>query len=378
MVSEAVVNVCIVSHDAFGALAGRPGQIGGVERQTALLARWLAARGHRVSMVTWDHGQPDGLDVDGVHVYKACRQTDGWPILRFAYPRWSSLVGALGRANADVYYQNVIDGVTGQVALWCRVNRRRFVYSASSDSDCDARLPLLDTARERVLFRAGLRLADRIIVQTGRQQAMLSRNFSRPSTVIPLAAPDEARGVDGTGRGRRVVWIGRVCEVKRPDRLLDLADACPEFEFDLIGPDDGSQYSAAVVARARATTNVVVHGPLDRPSLVHHLRRAACLCCTSEIEGFPNTFLEAWSFGLPVLSTFDPDGVLERQGLGWFVAEPTGLPAMLRTIMGNAEMRHRTGATAREHYQQHHTMDAVLPRVEAVLHEAALLKSVTA
>ncbi len=370
MVAGATINVCIVSHDAFGALSGGDGQIGGVERQTALLARWLAARGHRVSMVTWDHGQPDGIDVDGVRVYKACRRSDGWPILRFAYPRWSSLVAALGRADADVYYQNVIDGVTGQVALWCRAKRRRFVYSASSDSDCDARLPLLDTLRERVLFRAGLRLADRIIVQTGRQQAMLSRNFDRRSTVIPLAAPDEACA-DGGGDagGDRVAWVGRVCEVKRPDRLLDLADACPEFQFDLIGPEDGSPYAAAVMARARATPNVTVHGGVEHAALAGHFRRSACLCCTSAIEGFPNTFLEAWSFGVPVLSTFDPDGVLERHRLGWFAADVADLPALLRTLMREASLRRQAGSAAREHFLTHHTIDAVLPRVEAVLHE---------
>lgn len=370
MAADAALNVCVVSHDAFGALSGGVGQIGGVERQTALLARWLAARGHRVSMITWDHGQRDGGDVAGVRVYKACRQTDGWPILRFVYPRWSSLVAALGRANADVYYQNVIDGVTGQVALWCRAHRRRFVYSASSDADCDARLPLLDTVRERVLFRAGLRLADRIIVQTNRQQAMLSRNFGRPSTVIPLAAPDEASAGD-LAAGDRIVWVGRVCEVKRPDRLLDLADACPEFSFDLIGPDDGTPYAAAVLARARTTANVVVHGPVGRSALVEHLRGAACLCCTSAIEGFPNTFLEAWSVGLPVLSTFDPDGLLQRHRLGWFVADPAALPATLRTVMCDEALRRQAGSTAREHYLRHHTLDAVLPRVETVLHEAA-------
>ena len=32
-----------------------------------------------------------------------------------------------------------------------------------------------------------------------------------------------------------VLWIGRICEVKRPDRPLDLAEVCPDLRFDLVG-----------------------------------------------------------------------------------------------------------------------------------------------
>jgi glycosyltransferase involved in cell wall biosynthesis len=364
------VDVCIVSHDAYGELSGQGGRVGGVERQTALLARWLAGRGHRVSMVTWDLGQPDGVEIDGVRVFKVCRESDGVPIVRFAHPRWSSLLQALRRANAAVYYQNVIDGVTGQVALWCRARRRPFVYSASSDSDCDPALPLLDTRRERLLFRAGLRLADRIIVQTARQQSMLRRHFRRDSVVIPLSVPDDGRCVPRHA-GRRVAWVGRVCEVKRAERLLDAAERCPEIGFDLVGPGDGSRYAAGIEARARTLANVTVHGPLHRTAVLEQLAGAACLCCTSDIEGFPNTFLEAWSLGVPVVSTFDPDGTIAREGLGWFVGDPARLPAVLRAVTSNDGERHDTGARARAYYTRHHTPDAVMPHVEAVLQSVA-------
>ena len=55
--------VCFVSPFAYGALAGvDTGHIGGIETQTSLMARWLAARGCSVSMVTWDEGQPNGVE----------------------------------------------------------------------------------------------------------------------------------------------------------------------------------------------------------------------------------------------------------------------------------------------------------------------------
>ena len=150
-------SVCFVAHFAYGALAGgNGGHIGGVERQTSLMAKWLAARGHRVRLVTWDEGQKDGESIDGVQVFKLCRQNAGLPGLRFFRPRWSSLNAAMKRADADVYYHNCGEYVTGQVAMWCRRHGRKFVYSVASDPDCDVRLPEMHSLRERLLYRHGL------------------------------------------------------------------------------------------------------------------------------------------------------------------------------------------------------------------------------
>ena len=49
------LSICLVAHNAAGAMfGGDQGHIGGVERQTSLMARWLAARGYGVSVLTWD------------------------------------------------------------------------------------------------------------------------------------------------------------------------------------------------------------------------------------------------------------------------------------------------------------------------------------
>ena len=38
---------------------------------------------------------------------------------------------------------------------------------------------------------------------------------------------------------------------------------------------------------------------------------------TSNIEGFPNSFLQAWVRGVPVVSFFDPDGLITNKCLGY-------------------------------------------------------------
>ena len=312
--------ICIVSHAGYRALtASQSGHIGGVEHQTSLLAKWLVARGYAVDFVTWQEGDEPEAMVDGIRLLTVCRQDDGVPGLRFVYPRWTSLIGALRRSNADVYYHNTAECVTGQVGLWCRLFGRRFVFSAASHADCDAALPLLPRRRERVLYRLGLRLAAAVVVQTETQQRLMRENFGIAAEVIPMPCPEpDPRLVLQPQAGppsKRALWVGRICDLKRPELFLAAAEQAPDLHFDLVGPVD-DQYGRDVLAHGQRIPNLTYHGRVLPADMAEHYRQAGCLVCTSRIEGFPNTFLEAWSHGLPVVSTWDPDEIIARRGLG--------------------------------------------------------------
>ena len=371
------VSICFVAHQTYGALAGgESGSIGGVERQTGLMARWLAARGFRVSMLTWDEGQQNREVIGGVRVIKICQQSAGVRGVRFFHPRWTGLISALRRADADVCYQNCGEYVTGQVALWCRRNGRRFVYSVANDADCDPALPEMHALRERVLYRCGLRRADRVIVQTHRQQVMLREGFGREAEVIPMPCVGPMNGeytppVLGGDGERRVLWIGRVCEQKRPDRLVELARLCPDVAFDLVGPIGQNEYVRGVVEQAQRVGNIRVHGPVAFDQVSNFYRKATCVVCTSAFEGFPNTFLEAWSHGLPVVTTFDPDGLVVGRGLGAVAEDVPALAAALRQLFGRPELWRRASGNARRYYLENHAAERVMPKFERVFLEVA-------
>jgi glycosyltransferase involved in cell wall biosynthesis len=364
------MNVCIVAHFAYPALVGDAiGHIGGVEHQTTLLARWLVERGHQVNLITWDEGQPDHCVIDGVRVLKLCKQKDGVPGMRFFYPRWTSLNAALRRAGADVYYQNCGEYITGQVALWCRWQHRKFVYSVAAEADCDVHLPLLTTWRERYLYRWGIRLADTVLVQTRVQQQMLHNGFGRDAQIIPMpcVGPTDSDFVHRELSARaqnRILWVGRLCLEKRPDRFLDLAIGTPDLQFDLVGPSTDSSYCRDILERARHIPNVVVHGRATQSQLAEFYQKAACLCCTSDNEGFPNVFLEAWSHGLPIVSTLDPDGVISKWQLGSVASDTTTLTSSIRHLLSSESEWHETSQRARRYYCDNHAADGVMPKFE--------------
>jgi glycosyltransferase involved in cell wall biosynthesis len=366
------LDVCLVAHEAYGALVGgERGHVGGVERQTTLMARWLAGRGHRVGLVTWSEGPPHDEVVDGVRVLKTCRKDEGRPVARFFHPRWTGLNRALARADARTYYHNCAEYVTGQVAWWTRRHGRRFVYSVASDMHCDPALPDLRTWRDRALYLYGLRRADLVIAQTETQVRMLDASFGVRANAIPMpgSGPSESEFVPPSWEpGGRVLWVGRICPIKRPDRLLEVAEACPTLAFDVVGPVGDDAYSSAIARMARSRPNVTLHGRASRAEMDAYYRRASVLLCTSDREGFPNTFIEAWSHGVPVVSTHDPDGTIAGRGLG-AVAAPVApaLASALQAILGSGEAWTRASAAARQHYLRNHTVDFVMKRFEAEL-----------
>jgi len=364
------LNVCFVAHFAYRALAGgSDGHIGGVERQTALMAKWLARRGHDVTVVVWDEGQDDEGMLDGVRVIKVCREAAGIPGLRFFVPRWSSLNRALAAADASVYYHNCAEYVTGQVALWARRKERRFVYSVASDAGCSADLPTLPKRRERVLYRYGLTHADLVICQTRNQQAMLREAFGVSALALPMPCLTSAVAAnDVSSRIPKVLWIGRLDRVKRIELIPDVARACPDFEFDVVGPvGEDPRYVEAVQDAAADVANLSWVGPVSFADVGAAFERCAALLCTSVVEGFPNTFLEAWSRGVPIVTTFDPDGLIATHELGCVGRDAGELAALLTRLFADPGALDRMSANAQRYFRDHHDADRATQRFEEAL-----------
>ena len=361
-------SVCIVAHKAYGAIAGGAGgHAGGVERQTAMLARWLAARGFEASLVVWNEGQPKSTVIDGVRVIAMCAQGAGVPGLRFFHPRWTSLAAALRRADADLYYHNCAEYITGQVALWCRRHQRRFVYSVASDPECDPKLPMLPHLRERALFRYGLRHADRIIVQTGRQHERLRREWGLDSVVLkmPVTSMPVRPPTSAPTRPSRVVWVGRISGEKRLDRLLTIAAQLPNITFEIAGAVDAAFAAGnALIEQARTRPNIRVLGQVARDGMPAVYEGATCLLCTSDYEGFPNTFLEAWTHGVPVVSTIDPDGVIAAEQLGYTATTDAGLARHIEHLDVGLEARAAIGRRAQIYVDAHHSKESALTAFE--------------
>jgi glycosyltransferase involved in cell wall biosynthesis len=316
-------------------------------------------------MVVIDRGQPDGAIWDGVQTFKAYARSAGLPLLRFLHPRWTGLNAALSRADADVYYASCAGGLVGLIAMFCARHGKRFVFRAASDADCmpDALISLGRwQLRDKWLYEHGLRRTTGVLVQTRRQQELMRRNYGVDSTIAGLVVPPG----DGTREfGERdidALWVSNMRPVKRPDLLLNLAEQLPNVSFHMVGGtvNGAQEFFATVKAQASGRNNVTFHGAVAYREANALYGRARVLMNTSDVEGFPNTYLQAWANGTPVVAFFDPDGVIAREGLGAAVRSPQEMSAAARRLTSDESEWKAARARCLSFIERHYSEDVVL------------------
>lgn len=333
------LRICLVSLRALPALSEehKHHRLGGEEVQHAQLASAFARLGHDVHIVVADFGQEDGAVYSGITTHKAFKESAGLPGLRFFHPRWTGLWSAISRANADVYYYSCAGMILGMLAMFCGWRNRRLVFRVASDSDCDPDKVEIRFRRDRWLYEYGLARSDAVLVQTVTQQKTLLKNYGLHSTVAGMLVSRPSGNAALEAKDIDVLWVANIKQIKRPDRLLSLARAMPDVEFHMAGaamPGEEDLFRR-VEAEARALPNVTFHGSVPYLDIGRLFDRARVFANTSDLEGFPNTYLQAWVRGIPVVATFDPDGVIKSAGLGsthTTVAEMSeGLEELLRS-----------------------------------------------
>jgi len=362
-------SICFIAHNALGALTGKnQSHVGGIERQQATMAKWLADRGWDVTVVTWDETDGTPERVAGIRIARLCKRYSGIPGLRFFYPRWTSLNSVLSRVSADLYYYNCGDLALGQIMLWSGVKRKPVIFSVPSDPDCDARLPSLRSYRERILYRFGLSRCRHIVAQSEKQQRMLLQHFSKESEILAMPCKGFAPAETGVSVGKdrlRVLWVGRLSPEKRVEWLLEVAKKMPDTDFTVVGAaNQDSEYAQGVLADGKALPNVLFAGRVPYEQIADYYRDADILCCTSVYEGFPNVFLEGWSVGLPVVSTCDPDGIIEKNEIGQHVVDISQFATAIASLGADQEKRQRMSTAGLRYFDQHHSLDTAMQKFE--------------
>jgi len=344
-------SICFVNSDNYPVLNPEYGghYIGGESVQQTLLAREFARQGWQVSMVCEDFGQPDGDVIDGIRVWKSFRSDAGLPILRFAYPRLYRTWRALGRADADYYYQSCAGVATGFVAGFCRRHDRRMIFRIAHDTDCIPGGQLIRFSRDRRIYDWGLRNADLISAQSDIQQDQLLENYQLKSTItnmaveIPELEPHSQRDID-------VLWVNNLREFKRPDILCEIAAEMPEVRFVMIGGAvvGHEDLHRSVEEAAAQIPNLEYLGAVPYHDVNDYFLRAKLFVNTSDSEGFPNSFLQAWVRQVPVISFFDPDSIIKDREIGISPASPRDARDAINGLLDTDERRITMGVRARE------------------------------
>ncbi|MFQ5600788.1 MAG: glycosyltransferase family 4 protein [Candidatus Krumholzibacteriia bacterium] len=351
-------SICFVGHLMLPVLTGSDDAvIGGAEVQSYHLAEEMQRRAWEVSfLVCAMHEAQHGV-----------LQTRLGPA-RVLYPRRlrkspadklhekRRTFGAVRRTDSDLIFQRAVWDAD-VCALAARLSKRPFVYSVASDRDA---VGLPRCSRRRAV----LRLAAAVIAQSDTQRDWLQR-YGCEARVIPTGFPvpewrEQTRD--------EILWVGTLRALKRPEIVLDLAEALPEQRFVLCGgPGEDPELAARIERRARRIVNLRFEGFVPYARIHEHFARARVLVNTSRYEGFPNTFVLAWLHGAVVASLgVDPDGLLADRGLGLVGRDPVELLNALRRVLEDDATRRAIAARARRRAELHHDIRRVGEAYEEV------------
>jgi glycosyltransferase involved in cell wall biosynthesis len=403
-----VAFLCLHAYPLFDPRA--TAAIGGMETRAVLFARAITQSGRwKTTFALRDHGQGKKNHVDGIELVTYApfwKQIYDNVVRRFRKHRWRPLV-FLDRRDLYLPWHVVVylwmnlvpkyfihrfwralradvvccfgnNEISAEVIADCRRSGIKTVLCIASDSDLSPDYQPGDHRRNdfgtpRWMAWYAIQAADRIMVQTTRQRALLERHFGREGTVIhnPVPIPADARQQWPQRKERtNVLWVGRADDFnKRPLLMLEVARACPDIAFTMI-VNKGSPSVFETLLRAHPP-NVTLIERVPHHAMRDYYRNARLLVNTSTYEGFPNTFLQAAVAGAVVVSLqVDPEDILTQKGCG--VCAGGDLEALVRAVRAlwdDETLAQRHAETFWRYVRDNHGLENQARKFEALLDE---------
>ena len=404
----------IYIHQHFSTPRGRTGT------RSYDFARHLAARGHRVTVVTGVYGasdladlaldrritrrEVDGIDLRIINVRHDNKQGFWGRIAAFLGFMLLSTLEVLRIRDADVVFATstpLTTGVPGTLAHWLRgvpfVFEVRDIWPETAVAVGALTNPVLIRLAgwaERIFYRA----AGRIVTISDRMGERLRERLGPRADkvcVIPLgtdvplfagAKPDLAwrreNGLEGkfvavyAGAHGRVNALGWV--LKAAARLKD----DPNIRFALLG-DGALKASLMAEAKALGLDNVLFLPPLPKEKLAGVLRTCDLGLMTLENLSIfdtacPNKFMDYLAAGLPVLVNFEGEAgwISRREGCGVVVPpeDPEAMAAAIRELASDAARRREMSARGQALAAARFDRSRLAGELEAVLLAARAVK----
>jgi glycosyltransferase involved in cell wall biosynthesis len=150
---------------------------------------------------------------------------------------------------------------------------------------------------------------------------------------------------------------------------IEIAKEFSQVRLKMIGgPCAGLiSYYNKIEKEAKKIKNIDFVGPVHYSKVNSYFNRAKLFINTSDIEGFPNSFLQAWIRGVPVVSFFDPDKLIDKYELGYAPSNLEGMKKCVDRLLKDDRKRLELGDKGRQFTIENYSSGVVVKKYIALL-----------
>jgi glycosyltransferase involved in cell wall biosynthesis len=338
--------------------------VGGSELKQVLIGRELAKRGNQVSFITYDENS-ENEKTEEITIIKSYPPSKNFSTLQNALLFWKSLK----KANADIYFQST--GHPGIIPLFCIIHGKKYIKWLGSDSDLlFARFRNAHPILLKITVYFDIKIAHRIIVQNLFQKELMEKKFKKKCVLIknPVIIPDDIKNFEN--RKNYILWVSTIRPVKQPEIFLKIAQSLPNLKFLMIGGESEKEKKLYndIEREANTISNLEFLGFVPHHMIQKYYEEASLFINTSQIEGFPNTFLESWINSTPVISlNVDPDEIICNKKLGLHSKTFQQLILDIKTLMFDDKLRKEMSINGKKYVEQNHDLKKIADLFEELI-----------
>jgi len=285
-------------------------------------------------------------------------------------PVYKDMVSIYEEADAHIYVVPGNSFISAEAVWSCKKRKRSFVMLAGSDIDFS---PVIRENPEGSDLYGSLysdklytiKNADIHIVQNERQFEMARTYGCSP---IMIQNPVDLKRVHPKETDpKMILWVGNSFEsVKQPNLMINAIRELPEYSFIMIVTPVTDEQMEIIYQHARTVPNLNVLTRIPYNEIEKYFAQARLFVNSSSFEGFPNTFLQAGKYGVPLISlNIDPNRMLTKYRCGLFCDNQFELMVHnIRLVMEDQALYDSLSANIIDYVQTFHDIDKIIPEYE--------------
>jgi len=323
--------------------------IGGAELQCKYIALELLKRGYTVYYIYKSNarGKPyisNRLILMPIYIPKIIQRIISHFMLIQLAVEYKLLHKTMNKIKADYYYYRSVN--TFLVSL-VRIKNKiggKLIYALSMDmqarkSGWKSRYGIL----YHNIFMKSLHSVDYFIFQKQSQKTEFFNEYSYDGPVIynghPKAFDSRAKVLNLDGSTSKIIWIGNLKKMKQPEKFIELVRKLHHLpiKFHMVGKRS-SYFNDLISQTEKEIINFHYHRQMNNSELLKMISTSSLTVSTSSSEGFPNVLIESWKFGIPVLSFIDPDGLINKYGVGFVCKDVAEMADNIEYLLNNPKV----------------------------------------